>query len=107
MTGQIEIEFRPDVADSVRERVQIISADLQDQGISMATRQADADSEQSVLIRVEEVGDISDIHVTALLDALFDGKELKGRSVVLADAEKSFSLPDDMGECIDWFIIED
>lgn len=106
MTRQIQIEFRPDVPASVQERVQTVSADLQADGISMGFRQADPKAECSVLIKVEEVGDISDTHVTALLNAVFDGKEIKGHLVALEDDEKSFSLPDEMPECIDWFVNE-
>jgi hypothetical protein len=106
MTGKIQIEFMPDVPVSLRKRVESLSGEFRAQGIGIAARQALPNAEQSVLIRVEEMGDISDTHITALLNAIFDGRELKGKTVILKDDERTFDLPGEMPECVDWFMIE-
>ena len=68
--------------------------------------QENVSSEHKITITILNIGDISDKQIREALKILFAGIKEKGNFVKLIHNEKEFYLPEDIEECIDWFIIE-
>ncbi len=89
------------------ERIEAVACALKAQGLSLSVVNRTAGDEEGILIDVVEVGDISDATIRVLLSAIFSTpRVLKNTRVVLKDDERRFDLPDDMEECIAWFVME-
>jgi hypothetical protein len=87
--------------------MEALSSALVERGVKCTVERSRLDGDTDLSIRVTELGDISDKDVRRLLEAVFKkSKEAKGLTVALEDDEKRFQLPAEMGECIDWFVIE-
>jgi hypothetical protein len=107
MSGIIHIIIADSVPESVVERMEVLSGILAERSVKCAVERLRPDEGVDILIRVTEVGDISDKDVKDLLEAVFrKSRDVKGLTVALEDNEKRFQLPAEMGECIDWFVIE-
>ena len=69
-------------------------------------QEGDLEDDFKVIIKILEIGDISDKQMKEVFKIMFSGVNNKGNFSKLIDRDKEFRLPDDIEECLDWFIIE-
>lgn len=59
-----------------------------------------------IFIKVVEIGAITDKPIREVLSILFSMDSPIKDTAVKLECEKEFNLPDEIEECVDWFIIE-
>jgi hypothetical protein len=106
--GDISIEFcvtgTPEYESIPQEALQV----LQQRNISVSVDNKSEKEGRYIVVEVKNIGTIDRTDMKEFLDALFARKHAPADSVTvtLRHDEKSFSLPDEIQECIDWFHIE-
>ena len=89
-----------------REKTTNAAKVLQSSGADVLYKNTKETNGSNISIEVKEYGMISEVEVRNFLLSLFADKSLSTVSVELKDNERSFQLPDEIEECIDWFIRE-
>ena len=106
--GDISIEFcvtgTPEYESIPQEVLQV----LQQRNIAVSCDNKPEKEGRYIVIEVKNIGTIDRTDMEEFLDALFARKHAPPDSVTvtLRQDQKSFSLPDEIQECIDWFHIE-
>lgn len=91
---------------TILSRIHAVAANLLKNNIEAVLQDNDVNSEYKVTIKILNIGNISDKQIREALKILFIGIKEKDDFVKLIHNGKEFYLPDEMEECIDWFIIE-
>lgn len=115
---EITIETKGILPDSALEKVNKAINVFKGFGIDTIRRSDDEGQSKEIIIKIIENEDISDKPIRQVLEILFSRRgyanpifhkedEMKDISVrLITDDEQTFELPDQDGECIDWFMIE-
>ncbi|MBN1787095.1 MAG: hypothetical protein JW806_01725 [Sedimentisphaerales bacterium] len=106
MKAQVIIKFSETLDSIQREVVAKAAKVLEKMEVDVVSEEIQDSDNLGVSIEVLEMGGISEIEISRFLSSLFSDKSLSGVSVALGDGEKTFKLPDESDECIDWFIME-
>lgn len=106
MKAKIAIGLTNNLSPTHREVVTKAANVLRASEVDVIIREMQESDDSNITIEVLEAGTISEVEIKNFLSCLFADKSLSGISVELKDEERSFELPDEDGECIDWFIKE-
>lgn len=117
MNGKITIETKGVLPDSVSKKVNKTINVFKGFGIDAVRENNDKCESKEIIIKIIENEGISDKPIRETLGVLFSKRsyaypifhkkdEMRDISVTLRVDERTFKLPDQDGECIDWFIIE-
>lgn len=104
--GKIEININKNVSFNILSRAHATISNLFRNNIKVIYREDNEDEKYIIIIKLLEIGDISDKHMREAFKVLFAGIREHNNFVKFIDEEKELYLPDDTEECIDWFIIE-
>ena len=104
--GKVVINVNKNLTLGILSWVHATTANLLENNIETVLQENDVSSEHKITITILNIGDISDKQIREALKILFAGIKEKGNFVKLIHNEKEFYLPEDIEECIDWFIIE-
>jgi hypothetical protein len=107
LRGRIRVRTSGQLAASKYDIVQQASRVLEDKDIEVVLEKLQTLEEADIQIDVVHVGDISEKEMKPFFESLFaDMQEMSGTSVKLSDNNKNFQLPQELEECLDWFIQE-
>lgn len=104
--GKIEININKNASSKILSRVHATISNLFKNNIKVIYREDNEDNKYVVIIKLLEIGGISDKHMREAFRILFAGIRENDNFVKFIDEEKELYLPDDTEECIHWFIIE-
>ncbi len=104
--GRIKLSRSKFVSLDTEERLNAMIAVLRNYNVAIVNERIDSE-EPAIRIEILDIGAIDSRHMKDALKVLFKGDRARKNSVKLIHENKIFNLPDDMDECLDWFLIED
>lgn len=104
--GKIEISIDKDLSQEILSKIHDAVSYLQRNNIRIISQESSFKDEFKVIIKILDIGDILNEQMKEALKIMFAGVKGKRNFAKLIDRDKEFRLPDDIEECLDWFIIE-
>lgn len=104
--GKIEISTDKNLAKDILSRIEKAVSNLRKSNIEIVLQESNLRDDLKVLIKIRDIGDISDKQIREAFKIMFPDVKGDRNFAKLIDREKEFRLPDDLDECLDWFIIE-
>jgi hypothetical protein len=119
MKGKISIVTSGALSAESASKITHVISSLGRHGIATVMRHSPSTDEKGITIKIEDIGDISEQPIREIIGVLYPKKHLwqswfgtqdeierEAVTVKLQEGEKTFALPAEDGECIDWFIVE-
>lgn len=105
--GKIEISTDQSLSQEILSKIQETISYLHKENVDVVFfQESNLKDGFKVIIKILEIGDISDKQMREAFKTMFFGIKDGGNFSKLIDKDKEFRLPDDIEECLDWFIIE-
>ena len=104
--GKIEINVDKNLSQEILPRIHSTVSYLNKNNIDTVLQEGNLEDGFKVIIKILDLGDISDKQMKEAFRLMFTGVKVGNKFSKLVDRDKEFLLPDDIDECLDWFIVE-
>lgn len=104
--GKMEISIKKNLSQEILSKIQGAISYLQKNNIEVVLQESNLKDNFKVIIKILDIGDITDKQIKETFKIMLSCVKGERNFVKLIDRDKEFHLPDDIEECLDWFIIE-
>ena len=104
--GKVLISMNKNLSFKFLSNIHAAISNLYKNNIEVAIQENNLNDQYELIVKILNMGNISDKPMREFLKLLFSGIKKNNNFVKLIHKKKEFQLPDEIGECIDWFIIE-
>ena len=104
--GKIEIIIDKNLPPDILYKIDGVVSYLRKNNIEAILQESSLENGLKIIIKILSIGDISDKQMKKVFEIMFSNTKDDSNFCKLIDRDKEFLLPDDVGECLDWFIIE-